>query len=474
MHIVENRALLILILNLSCVAARTFSQSKSIRSGAGIRPADLEELLSKHQVSSLEDFLVRPDFMVEYKDSVLRMLGASDSESQRFDWLLEDMRNFKSKNSDSQFSNAVWTLRTTVPFYNLDLRSKKPPTSELTLADAVVRLSQNLKLFSKIPQTNVIELWNSYKTSFDIAGSDDRKKRAIFQQLRADTRIRDAALHMVNLSLSEASSICLSKCTITQESLLDEVKQLALRKIKIEDEHFSNYLSGLLASVLEEKSFVQLAQYLNNPCDVHVEVLPINRPIHSIWKGIQCHECVGGKFKDSLTPARWASGVLGGARHYAVYLRKSNETESRYVGFVQLIPIRRKNQSGIAELYGSLDTGGSPELTQEFTLLDGREYATEPLIVHILRKLVADLPEYWKGLVKSDGDATNSNGVAKPLFRTETFKKGRSIGSPGDFEVNDSVLGQQFLDYTESKGGIFAKTYGYTMIVDRTITGAFT
>ncbi len=119
--------------------------------------------------------------------------------------------------------------------------------------------------------------------------------------------------------------------------------------------------------------------------------IPIGRRIHSIWKGLNINECVGGNCLslESLTPQRWASSLNDNAVVYAV---ESNES---YLGFIQYFPLKYQD-----DLYMSVDFGANI-LSSPSGAINPATGMTEsgPLYEFWLRQAQKNLPNQYKGFV---------------------------------------------------------------------------
>lgn len=164
-----------------------------------------------------------------------------------------------------------------------------------------------------------------------------------------------------------------------------------------------------------------------------LELKPLPRRIHGVWKGIPLKECVGGSECHNLTPERWATVALKDTDVLNL------ERQGRYVGYVQVVPILGPD----GKIYSSVDFGAT-HFAETFSRQFGESTITAPLYEHFLAQYAATMPQSWGGVVFSDSTAINNANVLTVLHKSAEYKNGRVLGSPHQFSHLDT-LGSQII-----------------------------
>jgi hypothetical protein len=193
-----------------------------------------------------------------------------------------------------------------------------------------------------------------------------------------------------------------------------------------------------------------------------VRMMLVPRRIHALFKGIRLNECVGGRCDtlDALSPERWATAALSGAKLYHTY------SGEEYDGFLQLFPVHRVQTP--EDIYASLDIG-SPVFAKKVTV--SAKGKTKTSVFQLWWQNVASrqLPTNWKGYAVGESNAINNASVVSTVHSEAGYELAEDLGPSSEFESTDS-LAKKIVQFSKR----FSNRFGYAgrMITDATVPTA--
>lgn len=470
-------ATLCALTSLSCASRNSFHDATPSGSidGTAVTPEDLDAVLQADQILSLKDFLNSENAISKYKNK-MRLLSGDKISEDKFEWVLDDIRRVALLPDSEKFLQRSWNAEKAVPF-ELRGTKKHPPvlSPQINFADLI--REWKAKVLQRQATLNVSE-------AVSLAAALRQKHESLAQRARSDDAEAKAQLgrYFSELKSSEQAAAALTTCLhafFKQGVQLNMARDRKLSAAEFVDALLQSFEARNLSNNMHFPGLTELAkaglpdaiQKLTfvkcDPFDQVFEFVPTTKALHTFWKGIPCDDCVGGgKNRESVTPERWAIATLPGSRYYFVYLSDAQNAK-KYIGYVLLVPIRDPKTG---DIYGSVESDAA-QLTATMSVDFAEGWILKATVIEaFVRAFDTIKPSEWKGLIKSNAGAANTNGVGGKLTASIAFRQGRSIGGRDVVEHVDGAYAHFLMAAGHSQGS--AAIYGGKLITDATTSGA--
>ena len=277
--------------------------------------------------------------------------------------------------SEREFSNLLEQLRTAIEktkgIKDALLRSYPGSTHRLHTRHGFSGMNLDHEAWETYVRSQIIETAPDAKFDFQAwtvrlesisqtLGGDTRKNQRLFAKEINAFWFNDETQFWLASLYSQYMSRILSKNVTSADQALETLNESSLKSFAQSHQSLSNEGVKVLYSLLKRKLpshkeltamdsvFTPLTNFdtgfgSNLPASPTMpgtyELVPLSKGIHSVFKAFYGagNECVGGTCAMYTTPARWATGLIPGARVYALL------HNGRLAGYLQSVPVRQKS-----------------------------------------------------------------------------------------------------------------------------------
>lgn len=178
-----------------------------------------------------------------------------------------------------------------------------------------------------------------------------------------------------------------------------------------------------------------------------LEVQPIPRRFHGIFKGIELGECVVGGQCQYISMERWATPALKDSRHFYI-------DSGSYQGWVSLYPVEVSGKKAWNVEFGS-------QILTKAPIFQGEAH---PMYERVLKSLESQLPADTRRFVISDSDAINNATVLDRVFESQVYLGGERVSK--ELRHNDQDLLNRIVGERIQQGQKNLNNYGGRGIID--------